>query len=212
MESSLSFNNWNLIAAFISGVIGPMLIMWLKTRTINKKVIDYNKQREIDFVVKNQDIINTALNNLQEKYSVDRVWICQFHNGGNFWPGNQSMKKLSVIFESTAANISTDFMKMQNIPVSFFSGLIQQMILTSEPIHLCTNDIKDNALKHYWESRGVALVYLYPIRCLDDMLVGIMGVEQVNEHDTLTSEVSREMFNESIRLSGYIASVVVKKD
>jgi hypothetical protein len=209
MDNYISLPSAPLIASFITGVLGPMIVIYVRY-LVRKKNIQLNaKQKEFNFIVKNQNIINDTLNSLQEKYSIDRLWVCQFHNGGNFWPGNQSMKKLSVVFESTAPNISADIMKMQNIPVSFFSGLIQKMMSEHNYIALNISDIKDNALRYYWESRGVALVYLYPIYCYDNMLVGLLGVEQTNKH-TLSKVVCEEIFDEAKTLSGYIANVVVK--
>jgi len=202
-----------LPAAIITGILGPLIVLALRYFLQNNKNANKKKQQEFDFIVKNQDIINNRLNILQEELGLDRVWVCQFHNGGNFWPGNQSMKKLSVIFESTDSCVSTDIMKMQNIPVSFFSGLIQQFVTENKNfIELQVEKIKDNALRSYWSTRGVECVYLYPIYCMDQMLVGLMGVEQTNTDKRLTNDTTSQLCDESKKLSGYIANVVVKRD
>jgi hypothetical protein len=111
------------------------------------------------------------------------------------------------MFESTAAGISTDIMKMQNIPVSFFSAIIENMIDTDHFLNLVVKDIKDNALRCYWESRGVNLVYIFPIYSLKNLLIGMMCVEQMDESNLLSEEVCTRLNNNSKQLSGYIANL-----
>ena len=116
-----------LIIAFLTGIAGPVLLVLVKHKLFNvnkdleKRKKDFRQSLEI------QERINTSLNSLQSKFNLDRLWIAQFHNGGNFYPGNKSMKKMSMTFESTAPGIAADIMKMQNLPVSFLSPVLQKL-------------------------------------------------------------------------------------
>jgi len=202
---------YTTIAAFVSGVFGPLFVFLVRKKFLPNSTIRGLKNKEFSILIKNQNIINNALNDLQEHYKVDRIWISQFHNGGNFWPSNQSMKKLSVTFESTALGVSTDIMQMQSIPVSFFSGVLDKMMDDESYITLTMDKLKDNALRSYWSSRGVATVCLFPIYCLDKMLVGLMCVELLDMKSSLTSQQCAELYDEAKKLSGYIVNIAIQK-
>lgn len=204
-------NDNSVLAAFITGLGGPLTVYLVQQYVARTKRKNSERYKEFSFTIKNQNLVNNTLNSLQEQYSVDRIWICQFHNGGNFWPGNQSMKKLSVTFESTAAGVSTDIMKMQNIPVSFFSAIIENMIDTDHYSCLIVRDIKDNALRCYWESRGVNLVYIFPIYNLKSLLVGMMCVEQMDETCTLDEDKCSGLDDSAKQLSGYIVNLSTQR-
>lgn len=201
-----------VLAAFITGLIGPLTVFIVRQYITGLKRKSNEKYKEFSFTIKNQNLINNTLNTLQEQYNVDRVWICQFHNGGNFWPGNQSMKKISVMFESTAAGVSTDIMKMQNIPVSFFSSIIESMIDSHTYSHFITSNIKDNALRCYWESRGVRLVYIFPIYNLKDLLIGMMCIEQLDNNSLLDEEKCHSLHDCAKQLSGYVVNLTTKQE
>jgi hypothetical protein len=201
-----------VLGAFITGLIGPLTVYLVRQYVTGAKRKHTERYKEFSFTIKNQNLVNTSLNSLQEHYSVDRVWICQFHNGGNFWPGNQSMKKISVMFESTAAGVSTDIMKMQNIPVSFFSSIIEQMIERNTYSHLIIKEVKDNALRCYWESRGVGLVYIFPIYNLKELLIGMMCVEQLDEDCVLDQEKCHGLSDSAKQLSGYIVNLSTRQE
>ena len=121
------------------------------------------------------------------------------------------MKKLSVTFESTALGVSTDIMQMQSIPVSFFSGVLDKMMDDESYITLTMDKLKDNALRSYWSSRGVMSVCLFPIYCLDKMLVGLMCVELLDVSSSLTSQQCTELYDEAKKLSGYIVNIAIQK-
>lgn len=201
-----------LMIAFLTGVIGPISLVYVKhklfrgDKELEKRKKDFQTSLEI------QDRINTSLNTLQQKYNLDRLWIAQFHNGGNFYPGNKSMKKMSMTFESTAPGIAADIMKMQNLPVSFLSPVLQKMNgedVTGVNIDVYTEE--DYALRSFWENRGVQTVYLFPIKCLESDFIGIFGVDFVKRDGFVTDEVYDQLRAEALLLSGYVAAISVDK-
>ena len=116
-----------LIIAFLTGVLGPISLVFVKHKLFRKDKEIEKRKKDFQQSLEIQDLINKSLNNLQQKFNLDRLWIAQFHNGGNFWPGNKSMKKMSMTFESTAPGVSTDLMKMQNLPVSFLYPIFKKL-------------------------------------------------------------------------------------
>lgn len=200
-----------LMIAFLTGVLGPIMLVLVKHKLFRKDKEMEKRKKDFQHALETQDLINTSLNNLQSKYNLDRLWIAQFHNGGNFWPGNKSMKKMSMTFESTAPGIAADIMRMQNLPVSFLSPVLQK--LTDNDITGITIDVyteEDYALRSFWENRGVQTVYLFPIKCLESDFIGIFGVDFVKRDGFVTDEVYDQLRAEALTLSGYIASISVE--
>lgn len=201
-----------ILAAFFTGIAGPVLVAFVKHRLSLKKINEIHKRRtDFNITIDTQQKINKAINHFQTKHDLDRIWIAQFHNGGNFYPGNKSMKKLSVTFESTRPGISTDIMKMQNLPVSFFSNVLQEMNIKQTGYIIETLETEDNAFKGFWESRGITRSYLFPIICIEGGFIAIFGVDFIHRDEKLPDNVYRELEIESKHLSGYIATVSVEK-
>ena len=52
---------------------------------------------------------NKVTEEIREEFKSDRVWISQFHNGGNFYPNTgKSIQKFSIFYEVTKAGVSTE--------------------------------------------------------------------------------------------------------
>ena len=78
-----------LLGAFLTGVVGPVLYL-LISRYLQKeknKKKDSVKEAIIDIAV-----INNEIEEIREEFKGDRVWISQFHNGGNFYPTGKSIQ------------------------------------------------------------------------------------------------------------------------
>lgn len=201
-----------LMIAFLTGILGPVLLVLVKHKLFRSSKELEARKKDFRQALEIQERINTSLNTLQQKYNLDRLWIAQFHNGGNFYPGNKSMKKMSMTFESTAPGIAADIMKMQNLPVSFLSPVLQK--LTDNDVTGITIDTyteEDYALRSFWENRGVQTVYLFAIKCLESDFIGIFGVDFVKRDGFVTDEVYDQLRAEALLLSGYVAAISVDK-
>jgi hypothetical protein len=201
-----------LMIAFLTGILGPVILVYVKHKLFRRDKALEARKKDFKQSLETQELINTSLNTLLQKYNLDRLWIAQFHNGGNFYPGNKSMKKLSMTFESTAPGVAADIMKMQNLPVSFLSPILQKLTdnsVTGITIDVYTED--DYALRSFWETRGVQTVYLFPIKCLESDFIGIFGVDFVKRDGFLTDEVYDQLRAEALLLSGYVAAISVDK-
>jgi hypothetical protein len=198
--------------AFLTGIIGPALVVYIKYILSIRKIRDILKRRnDFNITIDIQQKINDTLNKLQSQYDLDRIWIAQFHNGGNFYPGNKSMKKMSATFESTKAGVSTDFMKLQNLPVSFFSSVLQRMNENQSGVIIETDETNDNAFKDFWLHRGVIRSYMFPIICLEGDFIGVLGVDFNSDIGKLSDELYMELESESKILAGYVAIVSVER-
>lgn len=202
-----------VVAAFFTGIAGPLLVTYLRHKLSIRKNLELAKRRrDFNLTIDTQQKINKTLNEVQQKFNLDRIWIAQFHNGGNFYPGNKCMKKMSVTFESTKPGISTDILKLQNLPVSFFSEVLQKM--NSEQLGYVvetSQEAENNAFKSFWINRGVLRSYLFPVVCLEGGFIAVLGVDYVNRDEMLPDTVYRELELEARLLSGYVAAVSVEK-
>jgi hypothetical protein len=205
-------NIYPLVAAFLTGIAGPIGLTYVKHKLRAKNRQVQIRRTDFESAIETQNLINSSLNKLQERFNLDRIWIAQFHNGGHFYPGNKSMKKLSVTFESSAPGVATDIMRMQNLPVSFFSASLQKLNSGEESVVTDIHTEEDYALRSFWENRGANTVYLFPIRCLEGGFIGVLGIDLIKKDGFLPDNIYRELKNESILLSGYVAATAVEKE
>ncbi len=130
-----------IIVAFITGVIGPIVVMYFKNILEKKEKPDM--VRETLLV---SELVNSKIEHIKEEYKADRVWVTQFHNGGNFYPTGKSMAKFSIIYETVGANVSSVQGNFHNIPVNLFSKSINQL-LNNDVIEI--PDYKDEKIATY---------------------------------------------------------------
>lgn len=196
-----------IIVAFLTGIMGPAILTIIR-HFLNRKKNEFEKRKK-DFThtIETQKVINETLNSLQNKFNLDRIWLAQFHNGGNYYPGNKGMKKMSVSFESTSPGISADIMKMQNLPVSFFSSVLQRLSNGEESYTVNVDTEEDYALKSFWSNRGINSSHLFPIICIQGGFMGILGVDFVKREGILNDSSHEEIKKVTHLLSGYVATI-----
>lgn len=203
----INFEYTAVIVAFLTGVVGPSALVFIRHYLNGKNTEREKRKKDFIHTIETQKIVNDTLNELQNKYNLDRVWLSQFHNGGNYYPGNKGMKKMSVSFESTAPGISTDIMKMQNLPVSFFSSLLQKLSEGHESLVINVDTEEDYALQSFWGGRGINSVYLFPVICIQGGFIGILGVDFVKREGILSTTAHDQIKTTAHLLSGYVASL-----
>jgi GAF domain-containing protein len=175
-----------IIVAFITGVLGPVLIIVVK-HFIDKKS---KKKDMIADACEVSSAVVLKLDEIKEEYSADRVWIAQFHNGGHFYPTGKSIAKFSVFYETVEAGASSIQTNLQNIPVNLFSKSINYL-LKDEMIRIA--DFKDETLatyglKYFAEENGTKSQYLFSIRSLDGKFIGFMSVDYTKKKTRLTDQ------------------------
>ena len=78
-----------LLGAFLTGIVGPILYL-LIDRYISKQK-DKKKDKLRESIIEG-NLIDDELLKIREQYTADRIWIAQFHNGGNFYPTGKSIQ------------------------------------------------------------------------------------------------------------------------
>src|ERR1043165_2185441 len=89
-----------ILVAFITAILGPILVALTKSWISRRK----KKQDPIKEAIQHNALIDHQLDLVIDELKCDRVWIAQFHNGGNYYPTGKSIQKFSISFERINGN------------------------------------------------------------------------------------------------------------
>lgn len=196
-----------LIAAFLTGVVGPLLYFLINKHIEKKKDKKRDKVREN---IANTNLINEELEDMREEFNSDRVWISQFHNGGNFYPTGKSIQKFSIFYEVTKVGISTVSHIFSNIPCSLYPIAFDKM-LNGEQKGLFIPDFTSKEMPTYGlkgaaESVGTKSSYVLPLFSLDEKYIGTIGLDYVSKKKRLTKDEWEHFQIRAGRIAGYISN------
>ena len=200
-----------LVGAFLSGVVGPILYL-LIDRYISKQ--KDKKQDKVKENIANTCIINDELEEIREEFNSDRVWISQFHNGGNFYPTGKSIQKFSIFYEVSKVGISTVSQIFNNIPTSLYPKAFNHM-LNDEQKGIFIPDFDDPTIPTWGlrgaaESVGTKSSYVIPLFSLDSKFIGCLGVDYVTRKKKITKDEWEHLQIKANRIAGYISSYLEK--
>jgi len=192
----------SIIVAFITGVLGPVLLLFIKNKLEKKE----EKPDMVLETLKVSELVMTKLENIKENIKCDRVWVAQFHNGGNFYPTGKSMAKFSIIYETVSASVTSIQGNFHNIPVNLFSRSINQL-LENDTIEI--PDFKDETvatfgLKYIAEDTGCKSGYLFAIKCIEGRFIGMLGVDYTKKKTKLNDETINHLLVQSTSIGGVL--------
>ena len=197
-------NLTSIIIAFITGVIGPILIIYIKSRLEAKKA----KPDMVMDTLRVSELVNQRIDHIREEFNADRVWISQFHNGGNFYPTGRSMAKFSIMYESVGPNVGSVQTNFKNIPVNLFSRSINQLLI-NDVIEI--TDFKDDkiatyGLKYVAEESGCKSSYLFAIKTIEDKFIGVLSIEYTKRKKDLDMESINHLQVHASSIGGVLMS------
>jgi hypothetical protein len=192
----------SIIVAFITGVLGPLLLLFIKNKLEKKP----EKPDMVLETLKVSELVMTKLDHIKDEFKADRVWVAQFHNGGNFYPTGKSMAKFSIIYESVAPSVSSIQSNFHNIPVNLFSRSINQLL---EHNRIEISDFKDETvatygLKYIAEDTGCKSGYLFAIKCIEGRFIGMLGIDYTKKKTKLNDEVITSLLVQSTSIGGVL--------
>ena len=193
-----------VIVAFITGVLGPTSLMFVKHYLNSKK----KKPDLVHETLKVAELVTSKIEHIKEEFGADRVWVTQFHNGGNFYPTGKSMAKFSVIYETVNPGVSSIQTNFHNIPVNLFSKSINQL-LGNDVIEI--PDFKDDSistfgLKYIAEENGCKSGYLFAIKTIDGKFIGTLGLDYTKRKTKLDMESINHLQVHASSLGGVLMS------
>ena len=190
-----------IVIAFITGVIGPILVLYIKSKLEKKEKPDMVRE-----TLRVSELVTHKIENIKDEFKSDRVWITQFHNGGNFYPTGKSMAKFSIMYETVNPGISSVQSNFHNIPVNLFSKSINQL-LSNDVIEI--SDYKDETiatfgLKYIAEDTGCKSGYLFAIKTIDDKFIGCLGLDYTKRKTKLDEESIKHLQVYATSLGGVL--------
>ena len=214
MEQVITENHnhlMELLGAFLTGVVGPILYLLIDRY---KKQHQDKKRDKVRETIANTNLINDELEEIREEFKSDRVWISQFHNGGNFYPTGKSIQKFSIFYEVTKAGVSSVSHTFNNIPTSLYPKAFDHM-LNGEQKGIFINDFNNPKVATYGlkgaaESVGTKASYVIPMFTLDEKFVGSLGIDYVGRKRKLTKSEWEHLQIKAGRIAGYISSYLEK--
>jgi len=192
-----------IIASLIAGLLGPIVVL------LAKHYID-SRQSKPDIIaeaLETSDKVMMKLDVIKEEFVADRVWITQFHNGGNFYPTGKSMAKFSVIYETVNIGIGSIQSMFQNIQVNLFSKSINELQQNNT---IQIPDYKDPSiatfgLKYIAEDTGCKSGYLIAIKTIDDKFIGILGLDYSKKKTKLDVDQINHLINYATAIGGVLS-------
>ena len=198
-----------IIAAFLTGVVGPVLYL-----IINKVLLKRSNKKKctVREAIVDTTKINAELDQIMEEFEGDRVWISQFHNGGNFYPTGKSIQKFSIFYEVMSNGVSSVAHTFSNIPCSLYPKTFE-VLMDGNGIFI--NDYKDPkvatyGLKQAAEAVGTKATYMIPLFTLDEKFMGTIGLDYVGKKRKLTKDEWEHFQIKAGRIAGYLSSYLDK--
>jgi hypothetical protein len=193
-----------IVVAFITGVFGPITVMYIKYLLDKRK----KKPDMVMDTLRVSELINQKIDHIKDEFKADRVWISQFHNGGNFYPTGRSMAKFSIMYESVSPNAISVQSNFKNIPVNLFSRSINEL-LHNDVIEIA--DFKDetiatHGLKYVAEETGCKSAYLFAIKSLEDKFIGILAIDYTKRKTNLDIDSINHLQNHASSIGGVLMS------
>ena len=191
-----------VIVAFITGVLGPIALLYVKNILNNRKT----KPDMVTEALKVSELVTSKIDHIKEEFKADRVWVTQFHNGGHFYPTGKSMAKFSVIYESVNVGVGSIQSGFQNIPVNLFSKSINEL-LENDVIEI--PDFKDETiatygLKYAAEESGCKSAYLFSVKTIEGKFIGTLGLDFTKRKTKLDMESINHLLVHATSIGGVL--------
>lgn len=168
----------------ISAIVGPIIVTKYKYYLESKR----KKEDPLGASIKLNSVVDQQLVSLKNELDACRVWVSQFHNGGNFYPTGKSIQKFSIFYEHVKPNVKTVRETFTNLPVSLFNKPMAHLYDDGEI--LISNYKKDETygLDSYASETGSKSVYIFALNSPNDEFLGTLGIEYCNRAKQLTED------------------------
>jgi len=144
------------LVSFIVGISFSLLNVFQKRKT-HKLFTNSEK----DFT-KIHTQVNEVLTELRLQLDCARVYISQFHNGGDFFSG-ESILKFSITHESCSLGVAQTIDQQQGVLLTRFVEKLK-ILQEDEPRIIFTNTLIDSHFKGFMESRNTIAFILVPMK------------------------------------------------
>jgi len=138
--------------------------------------------------IQRDEIIQLAIREIRRRYNADRVYIWQFHNGGNFYT-SYPMQKFSITYERCSNGLERKSEKFQNQLITNFNSYIKD-VMDKKMFYTDINEIEDIGFRSLCSSMGTKSHCALPIFDKQSHLVAILALDWV--WSTIPSEYTKK--------------------
>jgi hypothetical protein len=138
--------------------------------------------------IERDEIIHLALRDVRRQFHADRIYIWQFHNGGNFYT-ESSMQKASITYERCSEGLERKSEKYQGVLVSLFAWYMKQVMM-NESYFLDMEEIEDIGIRSLCTGNGTKSHVATPMFDDKNHLIGILCMDWV--FSSVPSEIITE--------------------
>jgi hypothetical protein len=195
--------DWSIILSSV--IVASTTILGIFIKEFLQKHKNKQDSCVIKYTKKNQNI-QKAIKYTLEKSGADRAYIYEFHNGETFYSGNHQ-QKFSCTYEVVNIAVSAESMNLQGLRVSTFNDYIKDVLGITDGEYFASTDaekIENPLIKNWLQSRGIESSYSFPIKTLNDGIVGILCIDFTKNKTKLNTEQISLMKNQSVIISGYL--------
>ena len=161
----------SVIVTFITGVFGPIIVLYVKSLIEKKKPSDM-----VQDTLRVSELVTNKIEHIKDEFEADRVWITQFHNGGHFYPTGKSIQKFSTFYEKMNPDVSAIQHIFQQIPVSLFPKALSKLYKDGELAIVNYNTDENYDLSMFAKDYGTKSFYMIAVDDLDGHFIGVMGI------------------------------------
>ena len=173
-----------ILVAFITAVLGPIMVEWVKSKIIKKEIKESPVKEAIDM----NSMVDGQLEQMMDELDCDRIWIGQFHNGGHFYPTGKSIQKFSIFYEKLTPSTSPIQHIFQQIPVSLFPKSLSKLYKDGELaiVNYDTDETYD--LNMFSKDHNTKSFYMLAIDDLDGHFIGVIGIAYTGKEHKLSKD------------------------
>lgn len=192
---------YNIFSPVIGGGLTATISHLLKVRRMNilKKFND-----PVADSVKSNIMVEHKVEQTLNDFQADRVFILQFHNGGNFYPSGKSIPKFSLCYEKSILGVSSLREKYQGIPVSIFGKFFNYLAENNVSyVHdFKKGSAEDVEEKGYTRETEAKSSYAAAIKNIESKFMGVIVVQYTKRKRVLTESEVRDIQLLAISLGG----------
>ena len=168
----------------LSAIVGPITVTKYKHYLESKR----EKEDPLGASIKLNSTIDQQLILLKNDLDACRVWISQFHNGGNFYPTGRSIQKFSIFYEHVKPNVKTVRETFTNLPVSLFNRPMAHLYNDGEILIPNFKKGENFGLETFAQDTGAKSVYIFALNSPNDEFLGSLGIEYCNKPKQLNQD------------------------
>jgi hypothetical protein len=180
-----------------------------------RKWQDKNKEKrsraQLMAQIQKDELIHFTLREIRRKYNADRVYITQFHNGGNFYT-NAPMQKASVTYERNSDGLERISDRFQNVLVSNYTWILTETLANRMFYNEIDHQINDLPSKSLLKAYGNYAHAMSPIFDDSKNLIATLSLSWVFSdipenwvsEKVFSSDFKQELYEDSNSLKNYL--------